>query len=311
MKKSMLSVIVLGACLSLASVLRGQTPELEFVDSLLREQEKSDFKFWDAGHQQLPGGSLIRGLLDVTGDGQEDLLLCSSIDSEFQWSLFVAEDGGYSFRSRDIKLQGPAGRFRVAGGLTFLTDLSMRPDWLGIIENQIDSRGTVRVRREIIEGYARVQERKEQPGWPNEVFGEGVRFSNPEVVTLREFLEKSDAPWRSYSFDHPLYSQEEAMPEPLRLHLRQTVFTPEDAKKALEKMRKTGAVSPTDSSKRREIRTAANPLNVERGESAVEEGLSSSSNGVELSEGRADLRWVAGGIVAATAILVGLFRRRR
>ena len=56
MKRSILAVVVTGLCLSGFSALRGQTPELEFVEWLLQDQEKNGFKFWDASHQQLPGG---------------------------------------------------------------------------------------------------------------------------------------------------------------------------------------------------------------------------------------------------------------
>ncbi len=270
-------VISAATLLTAASLhANAQTPETEFVGQVMQQQEESGFNFWDGLEKRRPGGMLVRGFIDVTGDGVPDLLITSSLDPELQWSLFVAQTGGYRQTSSEVKLQGPSARIRKEGGLTFLTDLAMRSDWLGIFENQIDARGTVRVKHELVDGYDYVKQRRSRPGWPETEFGEGVRFQNAETVSLQEYLQNPAVFWRPYAFEQPLQAQDELIPAETQQRLNARYFSPMDAQQAWARLNPKTAASGASTSTSAGGGGSPSALTAERGpERSQEESLPS------------------------------------
>lgn len=217
-----------------SSVLIASDPYLDFAQLVLQEQEKTNFTFWDGGGIQLPGGTITRCFVDVTGDGVNDLLLRSSISPKSSWCLFVAEANGYRLASQNVKIESPGARIRKDGDFTVLTGITVKPDWIGIAQCRISSHGIAQSTVDVIEGYENAQALIRQDGWPESIYGKGVRFEPVEAIALKELLARPSLNWRPYSFDYTVEAQELAWSEDEQRLLKEKYWTPEDAKAAFD-----------------------------------------------------------------------------
>lgn len=158
-----------------SSNLRAEDPSVGFAEEVLKLHQETRFNFWNGGANQPDGGMIVRSEFDVNGDGVDDWLFKSTLETgdNYAWSVYVKNEDSVSKLRGSLLLNGVT-YVKREGGETILTSIHREGvDWLGITINRISNKGKITTeRKKPIEGFEEVSQLVSQKGWPEFKYGE-------------------------------------------------------------------------------------------------------------------------------------------
>lgn len=301
MIEKMFCLSIVAGCLPITAA--GGLAEVcrDFGASVLAEQEAGGFGYWTASSTQPPGGCVVRFQRDVTGDGEDEFFLCSSISPERKWAVYTTKDGTL-VKSGEMDLMGEASAYvRGTGdGPEVLTAIHREFSFVGVKENRFHPDGSVSTAFSSFEKPDEVESLVKKPGWPESEFGSGTVFEGAEFCSLRSLLGDAEPRWFSFDFGTRLSAQHETLSEEDAAREFPPDFTPESALDAVVQRQNDTSRTPKPSP----LRDAGAPSE-RHGESADIEMPSADPNGGDRPTWQ-----IGGGIAAAVGILVILIKAR-
>mgnify|MGYP000177939538 CR=1 FL=1 len=288
------------------SGLQAKDPSVGFAQEVLNTHHSKNFNFWDGGLQQPDGGMVVRSKFDVNGDGVDDWLYKSTLETDESqgWSVYLNTERSTTQLADPLLLAG-ATYVKTEEGETVFTSIYKRQDWLGITRAYVSPKGNIRIEKEPpVEGFDKVSKIVSQKGWPQSDYGKILETKNEEVTSLQSILNGGNQ-WVAYKSYYGLYGQHKALSKEQKESLFPEAFTPQ---KALEFL----------SSKNSKLREKDTRREARHKEIAADYGKQSSSTRskpenekeVEQSKASNQLIWLIVGVLSLgiLALLLKVFK---
>lgn len=211
--------------------LKAEDPSFAFSIDVLNIHHDTNFNFWGGGSYQPEGGMVVRSKFDVNGDGIDDWLYKSTLetDENLGWSVYLSKENDHVKLKGSIPLDAGVTYVERGGEQTVFTSIYKKADWLGITKTHVNLSGEITIEQQPpIEGFEHVSKIVNQEGWPHANYGQILKTTNDEVTSLQSILDEAPQ-WKTYKSYFGIHGQYKALSENDKKQLFPYVLTPNKA----------------------------------------------------------------------------------